>query len=567
MRNCLRLLVCIIVVILSCNSIDKRPDLPIITSVSPRGARVGESITLSGNNFEIVSKVNFGGLISVAPSFSAAGQLRVDVPRVPVGPTVIRLESSAGNSETVSFEVLKSIATITAIVPNRAKRGESVTISGENLDLVTGVRFSNDSSSAAKFTHDGSSLKVIVPEDAISGKVYVSNLEGKAVSSEDFKVIVRPEILSLSSDYGVGNAEIEIVGKYLENAFVYFDTVKVVPISNNGLRVRVRCPKFIDVGRVNLRIKTDGGEAVHSFTGAPASVISMAIPNGIIPGSALTLKGKNFFDVQEIVLPGGGKIARIEFLSIKSNEVTIKLPESASGGDFQVVSQYGAGESLRISFLNGGGGLNGDNIANGPTGIGSVGALSRPCNPFTIKDYYIAFYPENSTIPKPPLPSGPTFEGIFSGLLYSICYCGEKCGTSGCFDPLTNQFFNHCFDENDENYFYGTFEKLGKGEYRRINGSSACRATEWTWAEGGHWKCEREGVAFAFNVSILIELDRKGTTIERDVYTGFMIVRLYQRGSSELIETYFGNRTRDDEYILESSSGNHNRLKIKLTDF
>lgn len=510
----------------------------------------------------------------MSPVSTSESQLQVVVPKIPVGPTNINVESPDGKSGAISFEVLRSIAKITEMVPSQAKRGETIIIFGENLDKITTVRFSNDSSSAAEFTHEGNSLKVIVPQDAISGKVHISNLDGKAVSENEFIVIIKPEIIALSSDHGVENTEIEIKGKYLQNALVYFGATKVNPISNNGSAIKVKCPKFNVVEDLKIVVKTIGGEDQHIFKGAPASAISKAVPNGLIPGSALTLKGDDFFDVQSVVLPNGSKISRKEFIAMGSNEVTIKLPDAITEGNFQVVSQYGAGNTLSLNMINGGGGLNGENIANGPTGIGSIGGVSRQCGPYTIKDYYIAYYPENSPTPKPPIPGGPTFEGIFSGVLYDRCFCSEQCGTcnSLVYDNVTQTYQSvpsHCYNENETDYFYGTFRTIGDKTYRQFSGSRTCRANDYEISALQTPECKgTTNSTFGFYVTILLELEKKGTVIDKDIYTGFMIVELREIfPNNPWLETYYGNKTTSGEYILESTLGNQNRLKIKLENF
>jgi hypothetical protein len=551
MENRFLPLLCFTLMMAGCGAVDKQPDLPIITSVSPDSATVGELITISGSFLKTVDKVNFGGSASATPRSTSESRLQVVVPKMPTGPTNIDIENPDGKSGTIAFKVLRSIAKITDIVPNEAKRGETVIILGENLNLITTVRFSNDSSSAAQFSLEGTSLKVTVPDDAIPGKVYVSNAEGYAFSDQDFIVLLKPEIISLSSNYGVEKREIEIRGKYLQNALVYFGATIVIPTFNDGSVLKVECPRFSEVKDYGIVVKTTGGEAQHTFTGAPASTISMAVPNGLIPGSALTLKGKDFYDVQAVILPNGSKVNAKEFLTKGNDGITIKLAENITTGNFKIENQYGVGNAVSLNMINGGGGLNPDNIANGPTGIGSVGGISRQCFPATIKDYDISYYSGDSNID--PLTASPTSYGSYSILLYYICYCNSSCGTD-CTDSLANISYGQCFDQVQH---YGDIVDIGDRSYRLLSGSRCSGG--WSSPVSGYLSCSE--YSYGPNEQIFLELEKAGKIVEEDVYTGFMMVTSDGLGSEE---TYFGNRVKSGEYILESTLGNGNKLKITL---
>jgi hypothetical protein len=557
MRPLLAFIMAILLIVGGCDSSNKSPDLPVISSINVSKATYGGAITISGNFLKTVDKVFFGNSLSATPSSVAENEVSVIIPKMIVGPTELWVQSYEGKSNKLSLEILEPIATITSITPNQAKRGETVVISGENLDLITTVRFNNDSSSAANFTLEENSLKVVVPQDAVSGIVWVSNSEGKSPSPQIFTLLIEPEIISLSSNRGVENKEIEIRGKYLENALVYFESLMVNVISNSGSSIKVKCPKFSQVKNIEITIKTIGGEVKSIFTGAPAATISKAIPNGLIPGSSLTLKGTNFFNIQSILLPNGKKINQTEFIAIDADHVTIKLPYELLTGKVQIENQYGYGEPLSLEMITAGEGLNADNIANGNIGIGSLGGISRLCNPVIIKEFNIAYYPGNLNNSEQYFPNNPLFSDVFSGILYSICYCNSDCGESGCTDPDGNVVNDQCFNENT---LYGDIKVIGNKSYRALTINSSCSAYGWSSNGFGYPYCESYGSEFSG--LILLELEKTGNVIEKDIYTGFMIVEAIIQAENNSIETYYGSLTKDGYYILESDLGNENRLKI-----
>lgn len=387
-----KLLVWVYVISMMACSRQELSNLPNLVSVEPRTGIVGDRIILSGSILNSSSEVTFyapGETISAGIISQSESRLEVIVPSVPPGNKLISVRNSAGESNRLPFEVLLSDISILSISPSEGKPGDILTILGTNLNLVKIVKFSDGKSGAAKYSNVNGRLKVEIPSDAVSGTVCLYTDRSKICSAHNIIIQTPPIIEGISSDKGVENSRIEILGSGLANVKVYFGNVLVSPSKISESSVEVLCPKFTSVQQVNLVVKNTSGEASVIFTGAPASKILTTVPNGLIPGGALTLKGSNFFEVQSVLFSDKKTVSANEFFRVESNEVTFKVPAGSNAARVTVVSQYGTGEDLALNLINGGAGLNSDNIANSVNQMTSISFLNNGCGTEKYQYYYI----------------------------------------------------------------------------------------------------------------------------------------------------------------------------------
>jgi hypothetical protein len=114
--------------------------VPKITSVTPLKQTIGQTITITGEKFEKLSKVTVGTPEIEAKIISSTGtSIQVEVPRTAnAGPvTVTTLYKQKGISEQV-FEPVYLDAKVTNW-PARITRGQAFVIRGENMDMITEV--------------------------------------------------------------------------------------------------------------------------------------------------------------------------------------------------------------------------------------------------------------------------------------------------------------------------------------------------------------------------------------------------------------------------------------------
>ncbi|WP_421829631.1 hypothetical protein [Larkinella sp.] len=115
-----------------------------------------------------------------------------------------------------------------------------------------------------------------------------------------------------------------------------------------------------------------------SDSAEPLAVIATAIPNGLIPGSALTLKGRNFLTVTSVKL-ANTTIPASDFIRTAPDELSFKVPMGTTAGKICVVNQNGQGEWKDMALITSGV-LTADNVG---VNVGSLvqGYYSDACSP------------------------------------------------------------------------------------------------------------------------------------------------------------------------------------------
>ena len=111
----------------------------------------------------------------------------------------------------------------------------------------------------------------------------------------------------------------------------------------------------------------------------PGAVIETAIPNGLVPGSALTLKGRDFGAVTSVQF-ANTSVASGQFMRTEINELTVKVPIGTQPGTVRVAGEKGPGQPKQMALLTGGSGLTADNISTGVNTI-TQGYFSDDCSP------------------------------------------------------------------------------------------------------------------------------------------------------------------------------------------
>lgn len=161
---------------------------PVVTAFVPPRAQPGGRVTLRGD-FLLNAQVYFAGSSTAA----ADGGTNAENERAVVVPAnaqtgAVRVVNLAGESYTaVPFLVVRAV-TITDFSPKTAKVGEAITVIGQNLASVTEIRFGNGTSSAAQFTLEGENLRIIVPPNATTGQICLTNEAATVCTSSNFTV-------------------------------------------------------------------------------------------------------------------------------------------------------------------------------------------------------------------------------------------------------------------------------------------------------------------------------------------------------------------------------------------
>ncbi|MDZ7344934.1 MAG: IPT/TIG domain-containing protein, partial [candidate division KSB1 bacterium] len=175
---------------------------PTISSFTPANGPVGTSVTITGNHFVGTTSAVFNGTVTTSFIIDSNTQLRVTVPP---GATTgkIGVTNSAGTGFSTADFVVTANPLITSFTPTSSPVGVEVTISGSNFIGVTSVAFNG--TVATSFIVDSNvRLRVMVPQNATTGKIGVTNSAGTTLSANTFTVTG-----SILTFYPVDDAEVK----------------------------------------------------------------------------------------------------------------------------------------------------------------------------------------------------------------------------------------------------------------------------------------------------------------------------------------------------------------------
>ncbi|MCK6500896.1 MAG: IPT/TIG domain-containing protein, partial [Nitrospira sp.] len=228
---------------------------PRIIRFSPSFGPVGTSVTLEGGGLSGVTEVRFNNVIA---TFTATPPVSL-VAKVPNGATTgpIKVVTPAGTFTTSSNFFLP--ATITSFTPTAGKRGDTVTINGENLGDAVRVLFHG--AEAPFSVVNPTRLTATVPDAATTGLISVETPAGTKAGSATFSV--RPVLDGFSPGNAAAGSPVQLFGAGLTNlSWVRLgdlDTTFTI-ISSTNLRAIVPLGAF----SAPFKVRTSGGNEAET---------------------------------------------------------------------------------------------------------------------------------------------------------------------------------------------------------------------------------------------------------------------------------------------------------------
>lgn len=164
---------------------------PTISGIAPLALVAGNDITITGTNLDLVSKVKFGGGLSVDVTNATATSLKVTVPMAATSGKITLITTNGTEIEStdaLSVEAANK-PVITGVSPSTLKPGQKLTFSGSKLHLVEAIYFGTIKAVLYGIRTE-SSIEVYVPETAAPGKQKAKFVafDGAEVMSPEFTI-------------------------------------------------------------------------------------------------------------------------------------------------------------------------------------------------------------------------------------------------------------------------------------------------------------------------------------------------------------------------------------------
>ncbi len=310
---------------------------PSISNFTPTSGTAGTSVTITGLNFSTTASQNtvrFNG-VQATVTAATATTLTVTVPvATSTGKISVQVGSSTANSAT-DFQIIPVIA---SFAPSSGIVGSNVTITGTNFSTTAAsniVKFNGTAATVSAAT--ASSLTVVVPVGATTGKITVEVATQIATSATDFTVTLPPVVISTFSPNHANN-------------IVRFNGVVATVTAASQSNLTVTVPAGASTGIISIQVGSQTANSSANFSIVAPTVSSFTPIQGGI-GTVVILTGTNFSPIltENVVRFGCASCATAEVIQASTTSLTVRVPVGAVTGGIAVVTG-GNAAALSSSF-------------------------------------------------------------------------------------------------------------------------------------------------------------------------------------------------------------------------
>ena len=320
---------------------------PEATPIKDRNIKAGEILSIKGSSFDQIVSVKFEGATVDAADFKSqsVAEITVAVPAKATDGTFYVVTKSC--IEVPVGNIITVVPTQLVATPNPVKNGAELTITGKDMDLITGIAFPNAAESKLNKV-ETTKVTSTVPEDAQEGDITLSLDNGKTVTV--VYTLVKPTVASCTPAAITAGEKTIIKGTDLDlvksitfpgDAEMTVDDFKGTA---NAIAVTVPAACAGSGFKLNLKngttVNIDGQLSIKAATD-PA--IASVTPGEAIAGSTITITGKNFQNIQNLYI-GSYKVNR--YTSRTNTEIVCQVPANAEVGTYKIVMEDPDGNKI-----------------------------------------------------------------------------------------------------------------------------------------------------------------------------------------------------------------------------
>lgn len=319
---------------------------PEATPIKDRTIKAGEILSIKGSSFDQIVSVKFEGATVDAADFKSqsAAEITVAVPAKATDGTFYVVTKSG--IEVPVGNIITVVPTELVATPNPVKNGAELTITGKDMDLITGIAFPNAATSELKKV-ETTKVTATVPEDAQEGDITLSLDNGKTVTVA--YTLVKPTVASCTPAAITAGEKTLIKGTDLDLvASITFpgDVEQTVEVKGTANTLGVTVPAACAGTGFKLNLKNGTTIEVKdmlSIKAATDPAIASINPGEAVAGSNITITGKNFQNIQNIYI-GSYKVNR--YTSRTNTEIVCQVPANAEAGTYKIVMEDPDGNKI-----------------------------------------------------------------------------------------------------------------------------------------------------------------------------------------------------------------------------
>lgn len=341
-----------------------------IESFSPESVRPGDVLTIKGEYLNLMHQVIFAENVIVSDEVIAEeeateatskflkhtrNEIQVRVPEeAQSGKIILSDGAEIPNrlySEVELQVVLPSVAEVADY--NNIKPGATLTVTGENFDLVKEVRMENGETMLFTYSAEQKALTFTIPRGAVNGPIYVVPASGVLVQVAEIKMATPEDVKAQETEITAGK-ELTLTGKNMDMiAAVLFPGVEkaVEPTSLSETEVKVVVPGEAQSGMIQLVLTS--GETISGLE------LTVTAPKYCHIADENILKTNDYFVGEDMVVDvvNIGELAEVQVAGTKVNytssgsQLTIPVPETAGhDSSVELISKDGTCKKYTVSF-------------------------------------------------------------------------------------------------------------------------------------------------------------------------------------------------------------------------
>lgn len=319
---------------------------PEATPIKDRNIKAGEILSIKGTSFDQIVSVKFEGATVNAADFKSqsVAEITVAVPAKATDGTFYVVTKSG--IEVPVGNIITVVPTQLVATPNPVKNGAEITITGKDMDLITGIAFPNAAASQLNKV-ETTKVTATVPEDAQEGDITLSLANGKTVTVA--YTLVKPTVASCTPAAITAGDKTIIKGTDLDLvASITFpgDVEQTVEVKGTANTLGVTVPAACAGTGFKLNLKNGTIIEVKdalSIKAATDPAIASITPGEATAGSTITITGKNFQNIQNIYI-GSYKVTR--YTSRTNTEIVCQVPANAEAGTYKIVMEDPDGNKI-----------------------------------------------------------------------------------------------------------------------------------------------------------------------------------------------------------------------------
>ena len=323
------------------------PEIDPENAIAKTLIKAGEIETLKGTALDLIASIELNGATIEAKDFKSQSTTEITF-ELPATATDGEVKAIAKNGTSISFGKIETIVPTNLVAtPSPIKNGAELTITGKDMDLITGIAFPNAKESKLNKV-ETTKVTSTVPEDAQEGDITLSLENGKTVTVA--YTLVKPTVTACTPATITAGERTIIKGTNLDLVkSVTFpgdveQTVTDFKGTANAIAVTVPTACAGSGFKLNLKngttVNIDGQLSIKAATD-PA--IASVTPGEAIAGSKITITGKNFQNIQNLYI-GSYKVNR--YTSRTNTEIVCQVPANAEVGTYKIVMEDPDGNKI-----------------------------------------------------------------------------------------------------------------------------------------------------------------------------------------------------------------------------